>query len=175
MKTLIVYYSHTGNNKKLAYLLCKKLNCDIHKISEAKKRRMISIPLDLIFKRKAKLSPYILPFKEYERIIFIGPIWGNHISTPMKAFIEREKHHIDKYGYVTVCNGQKGQKEKIISELTALIQHSPIEVMELPINSLLPEKKKIKRKNMFRFFISKQNLKCFETEVNHFLSSMFDQ
>lgn len=29
-KTLIVYYSHSGNNEKLAYELKERIGCDIH-------------------------------------------------------------------------------------------------------------------------------------------------
>ena len=56
MNTLIVFYSHSGNNERLAFELKARIGCDIHRISEVKKRNNVSILLDFLFKRKSKLS-----------------------------------------------------------------------------------------------------------------------
>jgi flavodoxin len=56
MKTLIIYYSFSGNNEVLAQELQKRLDCDLQKIVELKPRKSIDILFDLIFKRTSKIG-----------------------------------------------------------------------------------------------------------------------
>lgn len=106
MKSLIVYYSHSGNNEKLAYALKERIESDIHKISEVKKRKTISILLDFIFKRKTILSDSKINVTEYKNTILVAPIWGCKVATPMRVFIEREKSNLNKYSFITLCSGE---------------------------------------------------------------------
>jgi flavodoxin len=171
MKSLIVFYSHSGNNEKLAYRLKELVGCDIYKISEVKKRKTISILIDLLFKRTPKLATPTICVKDYDSIIFVAPIWGGKIASPMKAFIEQEKNNFAKYFYITLCNSGIGQKEKIVEQLNSIVQRKPGEVIELSINNLLPEEKKFKIKHTFNFKISKQDLEMFDQEIDS-LNSM---
>lgn len=61
MKTLIAYYTLSGNNKKLADYIKEKYNCELLEIKEKKKRKTFSIILDLIFKREKQNLPSTLP------------------------------------------------------------------------------------------------------------------
>ena len=46
---LYPYFSHSGNNEKLALYIKEKFNYEIRKITELKKRKTISILFDLLF------------------------------------------------------------------------------------------------------------------------------
>ena len=142
MKTLIVYYSFTQNNEKLAKYLHKLLNCDIVEIETVMRRSRWSILLDLIFHRRPaiKAVPYYL--RDYDRVIFIAPIWAGRIAMPFKTFLANEKSNIKRYSFVTVCGGAPGQKEKIEKELASVVNIMPENVIELWINNLLPPDKK---------------------------------
>jgi hypothetical protein len=41
-----------------------------------KERKTISIPFDFFFKRKLKLSRSNINIKEYDKVIFVAPVWG---------------------------------------------------------------------------------------------------
>jgi flavodoxin len=174
MKTLIVYYSHSGNNEKLGYELKERIGCDIHKICEVKKRKTISILFDFFFKLKSKLSSYSINLKEYDKVIFAAPIWGGRIASPMRKFIDIEKNNLKRYFYITLCNGEVGQKEKIDSELYSIFQRRPNGVKELWINSLFPEDKQNKIKHTFNFKISKHDLERFDKDVELFIRLVND-
>ncbi len=172
MKSLIVYYSHTGNNEKLAYELKERTAGDIHKICEKKERKTISILFDFLLKRSTKLKEYDVPIKEYDSIIMVAPVWAGRIATPMRAFIEREKTNIGSYSFISLCNGEAGQKDKLISELGSLIGFEPQGVTELCINSLLPEEKRDKIKHTFHFRVKKEDFKEFDGLLLPFINGI---
>ena len=169
MKTLIAYYSYSGNNEKLAFELKKRMGCDIHKISEVKKRKTISIMFDFFLNRKSELSYSDINIKDYNNIIFIAPIWGAKIASPMRAFIGKEKDKLGRYNFITICNGEAGQKEKIAAELNSIVLRMPNVVSELWVNSLLPEEKQNKIKHTFSFRVSKDDLEKFDCDIESFI------
>lgn len=172
MRSLIVYYSHTGNNEKLAYVLKERLDCDIYKISELKERKTISILFNFLFKRNTKLTDCNANLKEYDSIILVAPVWAGRIATPMRAFIEGEKNNIRNYSFISLCNGETGQKDKIAGELYSLIKHDPKNVTELCINSLLPEEKRNKIKHTFYFRMRKEDFEQFDELLESFVEGI---
>ena len=144
MKTLIAYYSHSGNNEKVAYDLKERTGSTIYQVCEKKKRNTISILFDVLFTRNSKLDNILINFEEFDSVIFVAPVWGGRIAAPMRAFIEKQKHLLNEFYYVTVCNGDNGQKDKIFNELISITNRSPRSVIELSINNLLPADKKTK-------------------------------
>jgi flavodoxin len=148
MKTLIVYYSFSGNNECLAKELQKRLNCDIQKIVEMKPRKSLDILLDLIFKRESQIEKSDFDLRQYDRSILTAPIWAGKIATPLRAFIELAQANFKEYLFITVCTGSDGQEAKIADELVRLIQKKPKIVMQLQINDLLPSERKQKVKHL---------------------------
>jgi flavodoxin len=169
MKTLVVYYSFSGNNEKLAFKLKESIECDTHKIIEEKKRKTISILFDFLLNRKSRLSSSTINVKNYDQIIFIAPIWSSKIATPMRAFIESQKSNLGKYFFMTLCNGIYGQQEKIAAELNSIVFHEPDEVIELWVNKLLPEDKQNKIKHTFSFRVSDHDLGYFNPDIERFV------
>src|SRR5688572_9053436 len=142
MKTLIAYFSYSGNNERLALELKKMLNCDTLKINEVKKRYGFSIFLDVLFNRTPRIQDHGKNINEYDHIIFVAPIWASKIASPLKSFLLLEKDNIRRYSFISVCSGSKDQKPKIENELAALVGMPPIITTELWINDLLPKEKK---------------------------------
>lgn len=169
MKTLIVYYSHTQNNEKLANILRRKLGADILKIEEAGKRTGFTILLDLIFNRKPVLRRHSLSLRGYAQIILVAPIWASKIASPMKAFLFNEKKNITHYSFISICGGAKGQLEKIIRQLVKFVGKKPDAVAELWINDLLSEDKKDSIRYTTGYRMADKDFEFFEPKVRGFL------
>lgn len=170
MKNLIVYYSFTRNNEKIAEYLSTQLGCHIAKIETVKKRSGLSILLDMIFNRTpaVKAIPYYL--WNYEHIIFVAPIWAGKIATPLKSFLTHEKANIKSYSFITLCGGgNPKQKPNIQKELLAITQKAPMSVLELWINDLLPIEKKNTIKYTSGYRIEGDGLAKFETKLADFI------
>lgn len=169
MKTFIVYYSFSGNNEFLAKLLQKKLNCDIEKVLEPKKRNGLTILLDVLFKRKPKLKKTETALTQYDHIILVAPVWNMRIASPMEAFIETERENLKEYSFITVCSGAEGQLEKITSELNRLALKMPKTVAELKVNDLLPPEQKGKIIYATPYRIGEKDLHVFNKKIESFL------
>ncbi len=87
----------------------------------------------------------------------------------MRTFIKQEKNNLGKYLFITICNGEIGQKEKIITELYSIVDRKPYEVSELWINSLLPQDKKNKIKHTFNYRINERDIDCFDKDIGTFI------
>jgi flavodoxin len=170
MKNLIVYYSFTNNNEKLADYLRKKLNCDAVKIETVKKRSGFSILLDLVFKRRPELKtiPYYL--RDYDHVIFIAPVWAGKIAMPMTSYMTNEKRNIKSYSFITLCGGgNPNQKDKIRNELGSLLGKEPSNVLELWVNDLLTPEKKNSVKYTSGFRIGPEGVGQFENKLRDFI------
>lgn len=172
MKPLIVYYSHTGNNERLALELKDRVGCQVLKLNERKKRKTISILFDFMFNRNANLSSYRFAEYEYDLLILVAPVWGGRIAAPMRAFAEQEREKIHKYFLITLCNGADEQKEKLTAELASIVQKEPSGVIELWINQLLPEGQRNKVKHTFNYKVSADDLNCFGKEIETFINTV---
>lgn len=124
-KTLIVYYSRSGKAEIIAKDLRDKLGCDIDKIEYADKKRVSFVgALFEVFGKKTKNikgaehSP-----GNYDKIIFITPVWANAMSTPIRSYISEYKANIKSYSLIATC-GSSGIEE-IAKEAVNIIGAEP--------------------------------------------------
>ncbi|MBN1696742.1 MAG: hypothetical protein JW881_04450 [Spirochaetales bacterium] len=172
MKTLIAYYSFTGNNAVLAAWLQKRMGADIYRIVEIKKRRKISILFDIFFHRNPSIAPSDIGIETYETVILAAPVWGAKIASPMRVFLELEKEKIHRYAFISLCNGVENQKETLAGELSGIIHEKPVTVTELWINDLLPPGEKNKVRQLFNFRITPGDVSRFEGRIESFIRTV---
>jgi flavodoxin len=170
MKNLIVYYSFTSNNEKVAEYLRNQLSCDIARIETVKKRTGFSILPDLVFNRKPAVKNIRHYLWNYEHVIFIAPIWAGKIATPLKSFLVREKENIKSYSFLTLCGGgNPKQKQNIENQLLSIVDKKPVSHIELWVNDLLNAEKKNTIKNKTGFKIEDGDLAKFESQLRSFI------
>ncbi|MBT2584070.1 hypothetical protein [Planococcus sp. ISL-109] len=169
MKPLIVYYSHSENNKKLAVELQDRIGCDMYEIKEKKKRKDLSIFIDFLVKRESRLAPTSFDVKDYGPVILLAPIWAGKIATPMRTFFKKAKGDLGDYSFITLCSGIPGQREKIAAELFNLTSQKPAAVTELWINQLLPEEQRNKIKYTSKFRVGRQHFLLLDKEIRFFI------
>lgn len=91
MKSLVVYYSLTGNTKLVAQAIAEALNATLVEITE---KRPIPIPFvylsggfAAITNRGTKINPIDVDLKQYERIFIGSPTWGSRPAPAVNSFI----------------------------------------------------------------------------------------
>ena len=82
MKTVILYYSYSGNTKAVANKKAGELACDIEQITEVKKVNLIAALYRAIKRKKTEIKPLESKLGEYEKIIIMSPVWA---SLPVSA------------------------------------------------------------------------------------------
>lgn len=171
MKTLIAYYTLSGNNKKLADYIKEKYNCELLEIKEKKKRKTFSIILDLIFKkRKAKLAEYFADLNEYDNVILIGPIWMGKVCKPLLTFALNEKDNIKSFSYISVCGG--ANREILLEDnFTLESQITPKKVLQLAIAPLLPAEMQKDVKYIMAYKLKDEDLISYGQEIEKFFNN----
>lgn len=136
MKNLIVYYSFSQNNEKLARYLVAKLHCEAMPIETVRTRSGLSIFLDIFLGRRPALKPLNRSLGVYDHVIFVAPIWAGRIASPLRSLLNRERSMLGRYSFISLCGGAPGQKEKIEKELVSLVGKKPSGHLELPLSEL---------------------------------------
>lgn len=169
MKTIIIYYSYSGNNKLLAEELQRRLNSDIQEVIEVKRRTPLTMILDVLFKKdiKVRRSKFLISY--YDRVILIGPIWWGRIASPLREFIKRERRNINSYSFITVCGS--GNNRNVENELSKILQKKPITVCELLVKDLHPVNKNNKIRYTSSYQLQKQDFQEFELKIQSFLNA----
>lgn len=167
LKTLIVYYSFSGNNEILAKKLQSRLGCEIYKVTETKMRNSFDVFLDVLFKRSPKINKPYISLSKFDHIILIAPIWAGRIANPLRVFLQMEMFNIRSYSFVTLCGG--GNNMKVEDELLKIMHKRANAVLELAVNDLLPPEKKNKMKYTSAYRVITPELKIFDEYIDGFL------
>lgn len=90
MKTLLVYYSKSGNTRKVAERVQAALSCDVDEIQYDQSSHTIL----------SALNP-----ADYDRVILMCPIWGFRLPEPMTLYLRQQKTNIGQYRLAVTCGG----------------------------------------------------------------------
>jgi len=88
MKTLVIYYSKTGNTKAVAEEIAQELGADTEEIREAGRRHgYVRSAFDAIFKRMPDIRAMTHSLSDYDLVIVGTPVWGQGPVPPIQVFL----------------------------------------------------------------------------------------
>jgi len=94
-KTLIVYYSLTGNTQFIAEILMESIKADVLELKPIKElkadsgTRFMWGGYQSTMKKKPKLIEFDINPLKYDLIILGTPVWAWNISPPMRSFLSK--------------------------------------------------------------------------------------
>ena len=125
-KTLILYYSHTGNTKAACEVLQKELGADIQEIRDLKARDkgfgMIAGMLKTILGMQTDIEPETVDFGSYDTLIIAAPIWASKFGLAMRTFVER--NDFEGKPVIIFITADSYVDEKYQNKHTALVEAS---------------------------------------------------
>ena len=100
-KTLVVYYSYTGNCKSIANALSNQITADVLEIEPAEKglryeANNYALGTQLLNAIKANpndaasypaIAPVSVSLSDYQNIIIVTPLWWSQMAAPMQTFL----------------------------------------------------------------------------------------
>lgn len=111
---LVIFYSRTGNTRKVAQEIAKQLNCPIEEIFDTKDRSgvrgYISAGRDATLKNLTELKPIKHNPAEYDMIIAGTPVWGWGVSTPIRTYLENNKKDFKNMAFFCTMGGSGGDR-----------------------------------------------------------------
>lgn len=134
-KTLIVYYSRTGNTRKLAENLREKLNCQIEEIVDVKSRKgifgFVKSGMDAALKRDTTIKTSSIDLSQYDLVILGTPVWASNMTPAIRTFIKMSKGKIKNVAFF--CTQMSSGKDNTFADMRELVEKEP--VSSLYINS----------------------------------------
>jgi len=111
MKSLVVYYSRTGHTAKIAQELSDALECDIEEIIDTKKRSgalgFMRSGNDARKQSLTVLKDIINDPAKYDLVIIGTPLWGGHVSTPVRTYMHQNQANFNNVAFFCSANGNK--------------------------------------------------------------------
>ena len=127
MKSLVVYYSTTGNTKLIAQVIAEALNTAPVAITETKPRRLRPLVyliggFQATTNRGSKINLIHIDLEQYERTFIGSPIWNSRPAPAVNSFIYQtnfEGQHIIPFFTMGGDNA-----DKALENMTAKIEKS---------------------------------------------------
>ena len=119
MKTVIVYYSMSGNTKYVADKIAEKMQADIIRIEPVKAYpdkgavKFIWGGKSAVMGEKPALQPYEFDVEKYDNIILGTPVWASNFAPPIRTFINENTDIRKKKLSVFTCFSGGGAAKAI--------------------------------------------------------------
>jgi len=114
MKTLIVYYSKTGNTQIIAKELAQNLNADLEELIETNPKDgvvwMVMASKDAILRNGVAINDLKHQVADYDLVIVGTPVWAWSMASPVRGFIEKYKQNLKKVAFFATM-GNTGDKQ----------------------------------------------------------------
>lgn len=113
-KILVVYYSRTGNTKRVAEDIAAKLKADIEEIRDKKKRDGIigymAAGRDASIEKLAEIDETKNNPANYDIIIIGTPVWAWNITPAARTYLTKHKDILKQVAFFTTAGGTAPDK-----------------------------------------------------------------
>ena len=132
-KILVVFYSRSGNTKKVAKSVSDILKCDIEEIFDTKNRKgvfgFLSAGSDARNNRDIKIKEIKINPSLYDLVIIGTPVWAGNISAPIRTYISKNKDNFKKVAFF--CTHLSPEVMKIFKDMETVCQKTPLSLLEV--------------------------------------------
>ena len=123
MKSLVVYYSRSGNTRFVAEQIAKEIGGDIEEIIDKKRRKgllgFVLSGYDATRGRITKIEPIKRSPKDYD-LVFVGtPMWNKRITPAVRTFL-RDNNFSEKR-VALFCTNLGSEPERVFKTLKELM------------------------------------------------------
>ena len=128
MKTLLVYYSRTGNTRMIANTISESIKCDIEEIVEKDKRKGIIGYIKSGYQASRGKVDHIEDSKYelsgYDLLIIGTPVWAGKMSVPVRTYLKKNMNKIPLLACFCTCGGSG--IEKTIEYIGSYVNTTPL-------------------------------------------------
>jgi flavodoxin len=140
MRTLIVYFSKTGNTEILAKELASALGAEIEPVVETNPRKgfigMLVGGKDAFLQKTTPINDMKNKITDYDLVVIGTPIWGWTMTSPIRSFMEKYKTDFKKVAFFSTKGGS-GDKRAFsqMQEIGGLAPIATITVIDKQIKN----------------------------------------
>lgn len=130
MSRIVIFYSRTGNTKKVAEEYAGKNDIDIYEIKDLVNRKgfigFIKSAVQAVMKTPTPIGDVTIDISSYSRVILCTPIWVGTIPSPVRTFILKYGQFINKVEYIISYKSEKEEHKKTLDEMDNIMRKKRI-------------------------------------------------
>lgn len=136
VKTLVVYYSRTGNTKLIGHEIAAALGADVEELKDGKNRAgpigFLLSGMEAKRKTPVQLEKLVHNPAEYDVVVVGSPIWASTISTPTRTFLHQHRDSLKSVAWFCTSGSVAGETDgKGFAAMTEESRLSPIATLGL--------------------------------------------
>ncbi|HUL62905.1 MAG TPA: hypothetical protein VLT35_07560 [Methanocella sp.] len=128
MRILVVYYSRTGNTRKVGDELAKILQCDVEEVVDTANRAgPMGFALSVREGRGrtlAKIQPTKTDPANYDMVVIGTPNWDANMSSPIRTYLTENKAKFKNVAFF-ITQGPRGGEERAFKEMEEVSGKKP--------------------------------------------------
>jgi len=111
MKSLVAYYSRTGNTKTVAEAVADSLNADVEPISsDTAGKGMGRLVMQALFKVQARIGQTTKDPSLYDVVVVGTPVWAHTLSSPVRTYLAKNKSKFKSVAFFCTYAGRGSEK-----------------------------------------------------------------
>lgn len=111
MKSLVAYYSQTGNTKRVAEAVADSLNADVEPISsDTEGKGMGRLIMQALFKVQAKIGQTTKDPSLYDVVVVGTPVWARTMSSPVRTYLAKNKSKFKSVAFFCTYGGSGSER-----------------------------------------------------------------
>lgn len=138
MKTLVVYYSRTGNTRRVARRIAEDLDADREQIEDTKNRDGIMGFLkggkDSLFRNQTELGELTKDPGDYDLVLVGTPVWAGTVCPAIRTWLGRFCDRLNNMAFFLTT--RTSGKEKTFIEMTEVSGAPPHATLALTVSEL---------------------------------------
>lgn len=127
-KTLVLYYSLSGNTRSVAAALASRLDADLRMIRCPRYRPgpwgYLRAAYDSAKQRAPVIEPLSCELESYGLIILGGPVWAGHIAPPVRTLLQEERARMRSLAFFLTHGGSPAAP--VFAEMQRLAGTAPV-------------------------------------------------
>lgn len=140
---LVVYFSRTGNSRRVAEELSRRIGCDIEEIKSSPTyptgfRGYQKALFHAALKRRPNVHIGKNNLSQYDLVIVGGPVWGSSLSAPLRSFLDTYRGQLKDVAFFLTQGGTFG-REKVLQQMKEVCGKSPSAVLSVSERDLRGE------------------------------------
>lgn len=145
-KNIIVYYSRTGNTKKVAEIIGNAISCELIEIKPLNSYKGFfgwwRAGYQAVRLKIPPIEPIDVNFNEYERVIVGTPVWAGNMSSPIRAFLTKNQNKLKNVAFFNTSGGADNEQVLVkMSELVQIESKAMLDLSQKEVKENLMDKK----------------------------------
>lgn len=154
MKVLVVFYSRTGNTRKAAEVIAKRLNADIERIIEKGVDRKgflgyMGAAKDAMLGNQVETEPFKRNPEVYDLVVIGTPVWMWDMTPAIRTYLLKMKGKLQKTKVAFFITSSETGPEKIVQKMEKVAGVKAVNWTGLTDNDVKDEKTATEKLDVF--------------------------